>query len=386
MLVQSKGITSHDRALRIIIIGVVLAHFIFLLAITLSFKKKMNEKMIERLVVKTVQLQPKPANIPPKVKSEAIAEIETLPAKLEIASEVKDETIEIPIENPVSTDSNIGESIEEIKKENFQKKEKPLDYPPSTKKPDVKKKIEPKKTIPTEKKSSINEAKQIKKATHPPVPKKEVQPKAQKEKVLPQKTKTDQAKAKYDQQKAKDEAAQKAAAQREAAKAKAAKEEDNRAKERAKKAEEARARKQKLLSTAQKSISNVAGGKESLVGLSDFASSSAVIPAQIENLQVEALIVDARTEQMNPQEIGYYGELASRLKLKLRLPEHGEVKIKLTLERSGRFLKVVIVSSASSKNREYIEKTLPKLTYPGFGNNFGQSSEYTFVIALSNEI
>ena len=93
----------------------------------------------------------------------------------------------------------------------------------------------------------------------------------------------------------------------------------------------------------------------------------------------------AELKELNDKEIGYRDELAGRLKLLLRLPEFGEVKIKLTLSRAGKVAKVSIVSAESAANRTYIEKTIPTLSFPSFGNNFGTLPEYTFLISLSND-
>ena len=89
---------------------------------------------------------------------------------------------------------------------------------------------------------------------------------------------------------------------------------------------------------------------------------------------------------MGDHEVSYRDELANRLKLLLRLPEYGEVKVKLTIERSGKIAKVLIISSESSANRKYIEKTLPGLTFPQFGTRFGDVDQYTFSITLGNEL
>ena len=70
----------------------------------------------------------------------------------------------------------------------------------------------------------------------------------------------------------------------------------------------------------------------------------------------------------------------------LRLPEFGEVKIKLTLERTGRVIKVQVLNAESELNRKYIEKEIESLALPPFGNNFKGMTEFTFSITLSNEI
>lgn len=99
----------------------------------------------------------------------------------------------------------------------------------------------------------------------------------------------------------------------------------------------------------------------------------------------DLIALDAEPD-LNDMVIGYRDELAGRLKLMLRLPEFGEVKIKLTLDKSGRVIKVIVISSESDLNRKYVENELPSLPLPAFGNNFNGMTEYTFPITLSNEI
>lgn len=149
-------------------------------------------------------------------------------------------------------------------------------------------------------------------------------------------------------------------------------------------AEAAKAKKRDLLAKAQKSIAQIATS-DTVASSSTTSAMSAAIPGRIDALQVETF-PDSTEGALSPQEMSYYDELASRLKLLLRLPEFGEVKVKLTLERSGQFVKVSVVNALSQNNKKYVEKTLPTLKYPSFGNNFNGLAQYTFVIALSNEL
>jgi colicin import membrane protein len=107
--------------------------------------------------------------------------------------------------------------------------------------------------------------------------------------------------------------------------------------------------------------------------------------ASISKLEIEAL-PDLSGPALTSGEKHYRDELASRLKLLLKLPEHGAVQLKLTLNRAGKALKVQIVKSVSQANKNYIEKTLPTLVFPAFGSHFENLSEYTFSIQLSNEL
>ena len=90
-------------------------------------------------------------------------------------------------------------------------------------------------------------------------------------------------------------------------------------------------------------------------------------------------------ELVSDQETSYQVELASRLRLLLRLPEYGDVKIRLTVSKAGRVEKVEIIGSESKLNSQYVENTLPSLQLPPFGNQLGNTSKYTFAITLSND-
>lgn len=85
------------------------------------------------------------------------------------------------------------------------------------------------------------------------------------------------------------------------------------------------------------------------------------------------------------EDANYSDELAARLQMMLQLPEIGDVRIKLTLERSGRFLNLEIIEAQSAPNRQYVEKMLPLLNFPPFGNHFTGHSKSVFSITLTNK-
>lgn len=148
-------------------------------------------------------------------------------------------------------------------------------------------------------------------------------------------------------------------------------------------AEAVKVKRQQLLAEAQKSIAQIDRASDPV---KTVAKSSAVanIPGTIEHLQVETLGEGACGGEFTVQEMRYYEELASHLKRQLRLPEYGQVRIKLSLERSGKFLEASVMHAESKKNRQYLEQMLPKLKYPGFGTQFA-ADQHTFIIAFSNE-
>lgn len=106
----------------------------------------------------------------------------------------------------------------------------------------------------------------------------------------------------------------------------------------------------------------------------------------LNSLQIDAIGDLSNEGSYSTKEMSYIDELILRLKLSLRLPTHGDVKIKLTLFRSGKVDKLQIVKSESDANRRYIEKEIPKMTFQHFGNNFKDDKTYTFLITITNEL
>ncbi len=146
-----------------------------------------------------------------------------------------------------------------------------------------------------------------------------------------------------------------------------------------------KAKQQELIARAQASISKVDTSKvKSAFAMGSLPSVSSLMKP-IDQMHIDALPVGTGEGQVSPQEASYIDEVVNRLKLMLRLPEYGDVKVKLTLERNGKVAKVVIVSAKSTANKEYIEKNLPKLNFPAFGKNFSDEPQYTFSLVLCNE-
>jgi hypothetical protein len=80
-----------------------------------------------------------------------------------------------------------------------------------------------------------------------------------------------------------------------------------------------------------------------------------------------------------------YGEyLITFLQSSLALPEYGEVKIDLEIDRFGNLLGCDILEAKSKKNAEAIKNRLPELTFPCL-NEFGiLDTAHTFTITFRN--
>ncbi|HXF28746.1 MAG TPA: hypothetical protein VN457_02765 [Chlamydiales bacterium] len=160
------------------------------------------------------------------------------------------------------------------------------------------------------------------------------------------------------------------------------------AKKVAQEAEKAAREKEALIQQAFGSIkrSETTGSQKELV-VAATGSFSAKTPGQIGALSSESLVhIESQGETLTAQERTYYDELVTRLKLHLRLPEYGQVRMQLTLTKDGKVKNMTITSSKSKKNRDYVQNKLPQLTFPRFGDNFAGASAHAFHLNLSNEL
>lgn len=307
---------------------VMAVHAAAMLFVVIQAKSTIKLEPRAKLVVQTISLEPK--------KEQMVAVSTPGPVPVIIPEPTLPEEVMEP--------ETFIESIPEPKEEKpIPKKEPPKQLPPKKieDKKEKPKQAPPKKTI--EKKEKPKETKTL--------PKKE--PKKEKE-VVKKTTSKKQEKPAEPKKDPKEEAARIAL----------------------------QAKKRELLAKAQESIAKIDNKSGNLIGKPiDLAP----VLKPIGSLQIDGLSMEGKPGSYQGQERSYIEELSSLLKLKLRLPEYGEVKVKLTLLRSGQVDRVVIVSSASDANRKHIEKALPKMVFPNFGNNFENQMQYTFQITLSNE-
>lgn len=342
--------TDKDKSLLPISLAVLVSHAVFI-AWALFFESSQPPKpsfIPRKVVVQTVNLSPQsiavaeqPLALAPKVESPVQA-IESMPEEEEVMDEAPTPPVP-PTPSPPAPPkpAQKAESKPEPKSEPKPKPVEPKKAPP---KPAPK--TEPKKTPPK---------KEEKKAPVPP--KKSETPKKEPSKP---KTTTPPATPKNDEAEQK----KKAVAEEQAKKAKQ---------------NELLAKAQERIAKISKSADKAGADKRASVSLTN-------VPQAITSLHVDNIAIAGNTSTMSAQELSYRDELAGRLKLLLKLPEVGEVKLKLTLDSSGKVNKVVVIGSESTANKAYIEKTLPTLTFPAFGTNFGSEDKHTFSITLSNEL
>lgn len=338
---------TQERSLLYIAFSVTFVHVLAIVWAALVPSEKIAPfKPAERLVVKTIDLKPAKPQQRVQAPIEPIAET----APQEVLPEPISAQLPEPVSEPAPVEIAIEQPVPEPDIELIPVPEPLVEKPKP--KPEVKK-LQPKKDVPKPKKD-----------TPKPVKKETLKKPAAKKETVKDKPKP----------KPKD----KPVVQKNVAKKVPEKPKVNA------QADKAQEKQRELLAKAQQSIANIdkTRGKIATSKNSDLLLATA-LPGRIDSLQVESL---PNAEPLTVREIGYRDELASRLRLLLKLPEHGEVKVKLTLERSGKVAKLVIVNSQSAVNRAYIEKKVPGLSFPAFGNNFEGEAQYTFLIALSNEL
>ncbi len=78
----------------------------------------------------------------------------------------------------------------------------------------------------------------------------------------------------------------------------------------------------------------------------------------------------------------YQDLLMTYLQEALEFPEKGEVKLRLTLSRTGSVTAVSVVTASSSKNQSYVTASLPTLQFPAFESHFKGEKSHTFSVTL----
>lgn len=343
-------------------------HLLALVVASFGMQSLAPNKNVKKLVVHTVSLKSAPKNrvsqAPAQAQPQAVA---AAPAAIEEPQEVA----------AIAPAAKQPEKAEE-------KKEEPVQPAATPAKKVEAKKVEAKKPKPKPKAAA--------KPTPKPTPK--PKPKPTPEKPKPEKTTqetTKQEKVKQDKAKQEKQAQEKLAQEKRAQEKRTQEKQAQEKRAREKAAQQELAKKQQAsLNEALSSLNSFGTieGKKSSLAKAAGKNAGQSAPSQIANLSSESLVAIDSSETANctPGERTYYDELVSRLKLALKLPEYGEVKLQLTISRSGAVVAVKSVKSKSKKNADYVQKALPKLHLPPFGQNFTGEKEHTFRLTLSNEL
>ena len=325
MIVTSCFEKSKNKSLPLITAAVIILHGVLLFMMTFqTAEKHFQKKNQNKVLVKTITLQPKEVEIATVIETLVEPQQELVAAEPEIEKQPEIEKILEPemVEPKIEITEAIKKS-EPVKKVEPVKKIEPIIEP--IKKPLPVKKVEPIRKVEPVKKPELKKVDPIKKVE----PIRKVEPT---KKVDP-------------------------------------------------KIAEMQAKKKELLASVSKNLEKVKPTSTSSLK-KENATLAKIKPLALGSLSVDAEILNDGKDSFNVREVSYRNELASRLKNVLKLPENGEVKIKLTIGSTGKFINLIVTGFESKKNRKYIEEAIKKLTFPSFSGNFNNATEYTFSITL----
>jgi len=130
---------------------------------------------------------------------------------------------------------------------------------------------------------------------------------------------------------------------------------------------------------ARQKLANIKQSSENLQA-NALAAADLTIPNVVSSLQIDGIPVTA--SGLIASDTSYQGKIKFRLEQNLRLPERGEVEIKLTLNKSGKLVKFETAGSHNSKNRLYLEQKLPTIIFPEFDASLEGESQHLFTIQL----
>ncbi|MCC5832383.1 MAG: hypothetical protein JJU12_05000 [Chlamydiales bacterium] len=116
--------------------------------------------------------------------------------------------------------------------------------------------------------------------------------------------------------------------------------------------------------------------RESLASLEDK-------PAQTKKV-AEVKQVGPLASETLKFEADYQDRLVAFLQNALMLPEKGDVKLALTVNRAGNVKEVKVKQAASERNQKYVEEGVPALLLPPFGSHFKGEKAHTFSITLTS--
>jgi colicin import membrane protein len=345
---KGPSLGHQDRSLAGIAFIVVILH-VLLIGFLSNFSHSLPEKQIpSKLIVKTVTLQPRLQPIAPSAV--ASSSQSSLLSEKELPKEIK-------TENPSSTPPVTPLKTEQTKAPSLHPSEKIEE-----------KKIHTKTSSPP-KKGSVSK-----------IGPKQIQPAASQKPIAPAPVKDAPIKSGKPKTVEKKEPSPQDIAAREA--------EKKRQQEILALQEQARQQQEALFAKTKENIAKIGETRDKIGSKKSIEMKNggdSKLPQQIGHLHIDALPTGSVIEGISGKERSYREEIGQRLKRALRLPDLGQVKIKLTLSRSGKVLQVQILSSESEKNKQYIERTIPSLVFPSFGTNFIELSQYTFDIILTHD-
>lgn len=91
----------------------------------------------------------------------------------------------------------------------------------------------------------------------------------------------------------------------------------------------------------------------------------------------------AQEEQPLPD---YTASLVKELTQALKLPEYGEVKVKLTINPMGKIIELLVIQTESTANKLYLEKHLPHIVLPKYHEKAALIKNQTFTLTFCNAL
>ncbi|MEX0961949.1 MAG: hypothetical protein WDZ28_03735 [Simkaniaceae bacterium] len=119
---------------------------------------------------------------------------------------------------------------------------------------------------------------------------------------------------------------------------------------------------QKLMASIEKSLQTIEAKNE-------MATSPIDLPQKITTLQID---------QTPKKELNYSERLLGYLQSTLILPEIGDVKVKITINKRGGLENLEILSSESQKNENYLKEALSRENFPSMIQKKSKSFILTF--------
>ncbi len=84
------------------------------------------------------------------------------------------------------------------------------------------------------------------------------------------------------------------------------------------------------------------------------------------------------------EELTYGAFLVGYLQNTLDLPERGDVKLKMEIDRFGRLIDCEVLETRSEKNAEFLKNRLPELSFPCLNDFDILETAQTFTITFRN--
>lgn len=108
------------------------------------------------------------------------------------------------------------------------------------------------------------------------------------------------------------------------------------------------------------------------------------LPVPIVKIITDDLPTPKEINSVVEEEKPSYGQtLIAYLQGCLDLPEFGEVKVDLEVDRDGHLVRIEILEEKSKKNSEFLKKRLPELVLPCFNDSSNETAVFTITFKNS---